>query len=102
MISERIRQLREKSGMTQAELARKLDVTRSSVNAWESGLSSPTIQYVVAMTRLFHVSADYMLGTEPEYTLSLRGYSSEEIRLLTDLIGYFDRQRAADRKPEEK
>jgi transcriptional regulator with XRE-family HTH domain len=53
MISERIRRLREENGMSQAELARRLDVTRSSVNAWESGLSAPTIQYVVAMTRLF-------------------------------------------------
>ena len=90
MISARIRKLRAEKGMSQAELARRLDVTRSSVNAWESGLSAPTIQYVAAMTRLFHVSADYLLGTESEYTLSLRGYSPEEIRLLTDLAAYFD------------
>ena len=90
MISERIRRLREENGMSQAELARRLDVTRSSVNAWESGLSAPTIQYVVAMTRLFHVSADYLLGTEPDYTLSLRGYTPEEICLLTGLASYFD------------
>ena len=90
MISERIRGLREKNGISQAELARRLDVTRSSVNAWESGLSAPTTQYVVALTRVFHVSADYLLGTEPEYTLSLRGYSPEEIRLLTDLVDFID------------
>ena len=96
MISERIRQLREENGLSQSELARKLDVTRSSVNAWESGLSSPTTQYVVAMTRLFHVSADYLLGTEAEYTLSLRGYSTEEIRLLKDMVAYFDRNRDRD------
>jgi len=81
--------------MTQAELARRLDVTRSSVNAWESGLSAPTIQYVAAMSRLFHVSADYLLGTESEYILSLRGYSTEEIRLVTDLLAYFDSKRSA-------
>lgn len=93
MICERIRQLRERSGMTQSELAKKLDVTRSSVNAWESGLSTPTTQYIVALSKLFHVSADYLLGTEPEFTLSLRGYSTEELRLLFDLIRYFDCQR---------
>lgn len=91
MISERIRKLREENGMSQSELAKRLDVTRSSVNAWESGLSTPTTQYVVALTRLFHVSADYLLGTESEYTLSLRGYSQEEIQLITQMIQYFDK-----------
>lgn len=93
MIYERIRTLREQNGMTQSELARKLDVTRSSVNAWESGLSTPTTQYVVALTRLFHVSADYLLGTEPEYRLSLIGYTDEEIQMITQLVQYFDKTR---------
>lgn len=79
--------------MSQAELARKLDVTRSSVNAWESGLSTPTTQYVVALSKLFRVSADYLLGLESGRTLSLDGYSREEIGLLMDLARYFDRQR---------
>lgn len=93
MISTRIRQLREATGMTQSELAKRLDVTRSSVNAWESGLSTPTIQYVVAMSRLFHVTADYLLGMEADYRLSLQGYTPEEIRLVSDLIRYFDSSR---------
>ena len=93
MIYERIRRLREQNGMSQSDLAKKLDVTRSSVNAWESGLSTPTTQYIVALARLFHVSADYLLGTEAEVTLSLRGYTAEEIRLISDLMRYFDRNR---------
>ena len=64
MISDRIKFLREKAGYSQAQLAKKLDVTRSSVNAWEMDLSTPTSQYVVAMARLFHVSTDYLLGLD--------------------------------------
>ena len=90
MICDKIRQLRENYGFSQAELARRLDVTRSSINAWESGLSTPTAQYVVALSRLFHVSADYLLELEPELTLSLNGYTQDEIRLLLDLVKYFD------------
>ena len=88
-----IKEQREKQNMTQAELAKRLDVTRSSVNAWESGLSTPTTQYVVALSRLFHVTADYLLGMEEDYHLSLQGYTPEEIRLVSDLIRYFDRNR---------
>ena len=93
MISERIRQLREQAGYSQSMLAKKLDVTRSSVNAWEMGISAPTTQYVVAMAKLFHVSSDYMLGMESALLLSLDGYTPEETRLIFDLIKYFDQRR---------
>ena len=91
MICKRIRQLREAAGMSQSELAKKLNVTRASVSSWESGLSTPTTQYVIALVRLFRVSADCLLGTEPEFTLALDGYSAEEIRLLTELAEHFAR-----------
>lgn len=90
MISEKIKQLREQAGLSQAQLAKKLDVTRSSVNAWEMGLSTPTTQYIVALTKLFHVSADYILGIECEQSISLQGYSEEEIALILNLLHYFD------------
>ena len=90
MVSDKIRQLREQAGYSQAQLAKRLDVTRSSVNAWEMGLSTPTTQYIVALAKLFHVSADYLLGTETELSVSLRGYSEEEVALIMDLLRYFD------------
>lgn len=90
MIYDRIKELREKAGYSQAQLAKKLDVTRSSVNAWEMGLSTPTTQYIVAMTKLFHVSADYILGTESNRSLSLDGYSDEELAIVFSLLKYFD------------
>lgn len=93
MICDNIKRLREQAGYSQAQLAKKLDVTRSSVNAWEMGLSAPTMQYVIAMTKLFHVSADYLLGIESTASISLDGYTPEEIELLYNLIKYFDSQR---------
>ncbi len=90
MLCERIRELREKAGYSQTQLAKKLDVTRSSVNAWEMGLSAPTTQYIIALTKLFHVSADYILGTQSDVSLSLNGYSEEEIALVYNLLKYFD------------
>lgn len=93
MINDKIRQLRELAGYSQTELAKKLDVTRSSVNAWEMGLSTPTTQYIVAMAKLFHVSADHLLGTGSDLSICLDGYSQEEIDLIFSLIKYFDSQR---------
>ena len=93
MISDKIKELRELAGYSQAQLAKKLDVTRSSVNAWEMGLSTPTTQYVVALAKLFHVSADYLLGSTSALTISLDGYDEEQVKLIFDLLKCFDRYR---------
>lgn len=92
MIGARIRTLREQAGFSQAELARRLSVTRSSVNAWESGLSAPTAASLVDLARLFRVSADYLLGLEPARTLDLSGLSEEEIAILNGLVQYFEKK----------
>ena len=93
MICDRIKQLREQAGYSQAQLAKRLDVTRSSVNAWEMGLSMPTTQYVVTLAKLFHVSADYLLGLTASSSIVLDGYTQEEIELLYKLIRYFEDQK---------
>lgn len=93
MICDKIKELREAAGYSQSQLAKKLDVTRSSVNAWEMGLSTPTTQYIVALAKLFHVSADYLLGMKADLSISLNEYSEEEINLIFTMLKYFDSQR---------
>lgn len=92
MISEQIRKLREQAGYSQAQLAKKLDVTRSSVNAWEMGISAPTTQYVVAMAKLFHTSADYLLGINDTLHIRIDGYTQDEKQIIFSLLKYFDDQ----------
>ena len=62
MIAERIKQLREQNALTQSALAKQLGITRSSVNAWEMGISVPSTQYLVELAEIFRVSTDYLLG----------------------------------------
>ena len=92
MISDKIKELREQAGLSQSQLAKKLDVTRSSVNAWEMGLSTPTTQYIFALAKLFHVSSDYILGIEADQSISLRSYTEEEVAIVLNLLRYFDGQ----------
>ncbi len=92
MIYDTIKTLRENAGYSQAELAKKLDVTRSSVNAWEMGISTPTTYYIIALSKLFHVSADYILGLKNELSISIDGYSKEQLDILYSLVKYFDSQ----------
>ena len=93
MIGDTIKRLREDAGFSQSALAKKLNVTRSAVNAWEMGLSVPTTQYVVDIARLFRVSADYLLGLTTETTLVLDDLSEEEKKILYSLVEYFNKKR---------
>ena len=91
LISETIKSLRESALISQAALAKELHVTRSSVNAWEMGLSVPTTQYVVAMAKFFHVPSDYLLGITMDEVLVLDNLTDEEKQILRSILQYFRR-----------
>lgn len=88
MISTTIKTLRENMGLSQAALAKRLGVTRASVNAWEMEISSPTAQYLIEMARLFHTSTDFILGLESEEKITLRGMTDQEKHLVYNLVEY--------------
>lgn len=60
-ISDRILSLRKARGLSQEEFADKLGVSRQAVSKWESELSAPEIDKIIAMSELFEVTTDYLL-----------------------------------------
>lgn len=88
MVADRIKAIREQRGLTQADLAKQLGITRSSVNAWEQGISVPSTQYIVELAGLFKVSADYLLGIDTTATVNVSGLSDEDIQLVQQLIDH--------------
>lgn len=91
MIAERIREVREANGMTQSELARKLGISRSAVNAWEMGISVPSAQYLIELSRLFRVSADYLLELGSDERIDISFLDENEKKIIYNIVGYFDR-----------
>ncbi|MFB5250890.1 MULTISPECIES: helix-turn-helix transcriptional regulator [Bacillus cereus group] len=57
---ERIRELRQQKGWTQAQLAEKLGKGVSTVRMWELGKNEPDRQTLINMSRLFDCSIDYI------------------------------------------
>lgn len=86
MIADRIKTLREQQNKTQSDLAKQLGITRSSVNAWEMGISVPSTQYIVELANIFHVSTDYLLGVNTTSTISVAGLTDQDIELLNSII----------------
>ncbi len=86
MVADRIKSLREQRGLTQTELSKQLGITRSSVNAWEMGISVPSTQYIVELAGIFGISTDYLLGVDSSASISVAGLKDEDIQIVHALI----------------
>lgn len=89
MIYEKIKILREKAEMTQAELAKRLGLSRAAINAWEMGITTPSTPYVIRLAQIFHVSTDYLFGLSSSATISIDGLSDREIAAVVEIINCF-------------
>lgn len=95
MIGERIKEAREKNGYTQSALAKVLGISRSAVNAWEMGVSVPSAQYLVELSKLFNVSTDFLLDLNRTETVDITNLDDEEKQIIHSLMKYFEKYRRA-------
>lgn len=65
--NEKLISLRKKEGLSQEELGYKLNVTRQTVSKWELGQTTPEMEKLVEMSKIFNVSVDELIN-EPEIT----------------------------------
>lgn len=66
MIDKNIKHFRKAKGMSQEEMAVKLNVVRQTVSKWENGLSVPDADVLIRMAELLNVSVSQLLGIEAE------------------------------------
>lgn len=86
MISEKIKQLRIGLNKTQSDIAKALGITRSSVNAWEMGISVPSTGYIIELAKIFDVSTDYLLGLKDKSTINVDGLTEEEVASIVNIV----------------
>lgn len=68
MISTKLKELRKQTKMSQEKLAEKLNVSRQAVTKWETGLGTPDIENLKAISNLFKISLDELIGNQIEKT----------------------------------
>lgn len=66
MLSENIKTLRKTKGITQEELAIRLNVVRQTISKWEKGLSVPDADTLIKLADYFEVSVSELLGSKVE------------------------------------
>ncbi len=78
-LGERIKELRNKSNLSQEKLALELNVSRQAVQKWETDVCQPSLDTLNAIARLFNVNLDYLVnGKEIENKEDITG--SENIQ----------------------
>ncbi|MDY6367457.1 MAG: helix-turn-helix transcriptional regulator [Clostridia bacterium] len=61
---DRFRYLRLEKGLSQIELAKQLQVSKSVISLWELNGSDPTLTNLIKISEFFNVSIDYLAGIE--------------------------------------
>ena len=72
MNNKRITMLRKEQKLTQAQLAQKLGVGRTTVNGYEQGIIAPPPDKIKMMSEIFDVTTDYLIGKSDDRLLTVR------------------------------
>ncbi len=83
---DKLKALRIERKLTQKQLADQVGVTISTISSYESGSRYPSYDILISLSRIFHVSTDYLLGLEKAKTVDVNGLSDREIEVIRRLI----------------
>lgn len=75
---ERIKQLRTENKMTQGQVASRVGVAVSAISSYESGVRLPSYNVLIKLSRLFHVTIDYLLGAEKKDLIDISDLSADD------------------------
>jgi transcriptional regulator with XRE-family HTH domain len=82
--ADRLRIAREHAGMSQQEAADALGITPQSISQFENGKRKPSTERIIDFCRIYHASADFMLGfvDKPNEKLQIKSLRPDQQRLL--------------------
>lgn len=66
MFNERLKERRERAGLSQTDMSKALSITRQAYNHYETGKREPTNDALKKISEILNCSADYLLGIEDD------------------------------------
>ena len=88
LLGNRIRELRTKYNLTQAELANQVGVSKATITAYESDLRQPSYDVLIRLANTFKVSIDSLLLNRSEYVIDVSDLEPEQINRVYNFIDY--------------
>lgn len=94
-IADRLIKLREKNNFSQSFVARQIGVTPALISAYEKQERKPSLDKLIALADVYHVSTDYLLGRtyndDSSKTIQVGHLNDNQIRLLREFIQTLDK-----------
>ena len=94
MLSENIKTLRKAKGLSQQELAAKLNVVRQTVSKWETGLSVPDADLLLALSQALDAPVSTLLGE------ALPPAEADPLRAISEKLEVINLQLARRQRPD--
>ena len=85
MLNENIRLIRKAKGLSQEELAIKLNVVRQTISKWEKGMSVPDSEQLIKIAVILETTVSELLGTQVENEKEPNRLAKELSRINTQL-----------------
>ncbi len=88
-LTEKLILSRKNNKLSQAQVARHIGVSPSAISAYEQGESTPSVEILVRLAELYHVSTDYLLGVSyprESVILNTSNLNKQQLLALQNLI----------------
>jgi Predicted transcriptional regulators len=85
-MGDKLHSLRTEMKLTQKQVADRIGLAISAVSSYESGTRYPSYETLIKLSRMFHVSTDYLLGLTEKRSVDVTGLEDAEIELITQLV----------------
>jgi len=93
----RIKELREQHKMSQEQLGRRIDRSKSVISSYENNIKIPPLDILTKIAVIFNVSLDYLVGIDKTEMVSIDGLTEQQKQLLQTIVFEFkDKAKAAD------
>ena len=93
----RIKELREQRKMSQEQLGRRVNRSKSVICSYENNIKTPPLDILTKIAVVFNVSLDYLVGIDKTEMVSVDGLSHQQKELLQTIVFEFkDNARSAD------
>lgn len=91
MIGEKLAALRKENGISQEQLAEKLNISRQAISKWENNETLPDTENLIAIAKLFNISLDNLVGNNPsnseQYSDNEKDAPKKSSSKTTELVG---------------
>lgn len=85
----RLRELRIQQNLSQEQLGRRVDRSKSVISSYENNLKVPSVEILKQFALIFNVSLDYLVGIDKNEMVSLNGLTEHQKQVLFTLITEF-------------